>query len=166
MRVTVATERLSLSLLDDDDMAAIRAGDRDGRPWAHDYPAAPDLLLADLAALAPRGMAAGGIWGPWQIAVASGGPVVGTAGFKGPPDADGAVEIGYGLVPSARGHGYATESVEALVDVAARNAASAVTAETAITNTASQNVLRRAGFTAAGPGGTPIARWWRRELRS
>ena len=40
---------------------------------------------------------------------------VGLVGFKGLPE-DGDVEIGYGIAPSARGRGFATEAAERLVD--------------------------------------------------
>src|SRR5687767_5523827 len=32
--------------------------------------------------------------------------VIGSVGFKGPPDADGMVEIAYGIVPAFQGKGY------------------------------------------------------------
>ena len=41
--------------------------------------------------------------------------IVGTIGFKGPPDSNGAVEIGYGIVPSQQGQGFATQAVDLLV---------------------------------------------------
>ena len=41
--------------------------------------------------------------------------VIGSAGFKGAPDADGMVEIAYGIVPSYESRGYATEAAKALV---------------------------------------------------
>ena len=44
--------------------------------------------------------------------------VIGSAGFKGPPDAEGTVEIAYGLVPAYQGRGYATEAARALVSFA------------------------------------------------
>lgn len=40
------------------------------------------------------------------------------AGFKGPPDEEGAVEIAYGIVPSYQGQGYAAEVAEALAPFA------------------------------------------------
>lgn len=40
---------------------------------------------------------------------------VGGAGFHGPPDADGMVEIGYGVVPAYRRRGYARAAFEALL---------------------------------------------------
>jgi RimJ/RimL family protein N-acetyltransferase len=74
----------------------------------------------------------------------TGGPSAGSA-FKGQPE-DGSVEIGYGLTPSGRGHGYATEAVIALLAVAADHGVSRVIADTTLDNIASQRTLVRAGF--------------------
>src|SRR3990172_4922461 len=41
--------------------------------------------------------------------------VIGSAGFKGPADEEGIVEIGYGIVSKYQGRGYATEAAAALV---------------------------------------------------
>src|SRR5213592_40057 len=41
--------------------------------------------------------------------------VIGSAGFKGPPDSAGVVEVAYGIVPGFQGHGYATEAAAALL---------------------------------------------------
>jgi RimJ/RimL family protein N-acetyltransferase len=43
------------------------------------------------------------------------GDGVGSCGFKGPPDADGMVEIAYGIAPAHQNKGYATEAAAALV---------------------------------------------------
>src|SRR5919205_3750961 len=48
--------------------------------------------------------------------------IVGTAGFKGPPDPDGVVEIAYGVAPEFQGRGYATEAANALVEFALADA--------------------------------------------
>jgi RimJ/RimL family protein N-acetyltransferase len=42
--------------------------------------------------------------------------IIGTAGFKGPPDLAGVVEIAYGIVPDYEGRGYATEAAEKLLE--------------------------------------------------
>jgi RimJ/RimL family protein N-acetyltransferase len=41
--------------------------------------------------------------------------IVGAIGFKSPPDNNGSVEIGYGIVPSQQGRGFATQAVDLLV---------------------------------------------------
>ena len=46
------------------------------------------------------------------------GNVIGRGGFKGPPGADGAVEIAYGVAPEHQGKGYAIEAAAALVSYA------------------------------------------------
>ena len=41
--------------------------------------------------------------------------LVGSCGFKGPPTADGTVEIGYSVLPDFRRQGYATEAAQGLI---------------------------------------------------
>ena len=74
------------------------------------------------------------------------GLVVGGIGFFGPPH-DGEVEIGYGIVPSRQGRGYATEALRAMITRAwADPRVRAVVAGTDPGNVASQRVLGKAGF--------------------
>jgi len=81
--------------------------------------------------------------------------LVAGAGYMGPP-AGGAVEIGYSVVPEARGRGVATETVQALtLRALAVAGVTLVIAHTALSNTTSQGVLRRAGFSLAGPAAEP-----------
>ena len=58
-------------------------------------------------------------YGTYEIIRRADGAVIGAAGFYGPPDDTGAVRVGYGLAESARGHGYATEALRALLRVGA-----------------------------------------------
>src|SRR5262245_27035409 len=44
--------------------------------------------------------------------------IIGSAGFKGPPDADGMVEIAYGIDPEFQGRGLATEAASELEAIA------------------------------------------------
>ena len=85
----------------------------------------------------------------WQIA--RDGFLVGEAGFKGPPDESGELEIGYGLRKNQRGMGYMTEAVTALCRYAfADNRVSSVVAVTKWSNRASHRVLLRCGFRRDG----------------
>ena len=77
--------------------------------------------------------------------------VVGHAGFHGPPDADGAVEVGYTVLPHLRGRGYATAALRALVaDAAAVPGVRVVRASVSPDNAASLTVVRRVGFVHVG----------------
>lgn len=85
--------------------------------------------------------------------------VVGSAVFKGPPGEGGEVEVGYGLGDGFGGRGYMTEAVRALCAWALEQpGVRAVTAETNPDSAASQNVLKRCGFTLYADGGT---HWYR-----
>ena len=77
--------------------------------------------------------------------------VVGTCGFKGPPDADGVVEIAYGVAPEYQGKGYATEAARALTDYAfSRGKVRVVRAHTRPEPNASTRVLTKCGFRRIG----------------
>jgi GNAT superfamily N-acetyltransferase len=80
---------------------------------------------------------------------------IGDALFHGPPDDCGTVDIGYGLVPAARGHGYATMAVVAMLEWAfSQPAVARATANTTDDNAGSVGVMERAGMTVShGPGG-------------
>ncbi|MGW1165527.1 GNAT family N-acetyltransferase [Streptomyces sp. NPDC002550] len=86
------------------------------------------------------------------------GRAIGGIGFHGMPDEDGRVEIGYDLVEGARGHGYATEALRALADWAlARDDVSSLFATVDRSNSASQAVVTRAGFTQVSDEGEEFA---------
>jgi ribosomal-protein-alanine N-acetyltransferase len=78
------------------------------------------------------------------------GVVVGDCGWFGPPDEDGEVEIGYGLAPSARGRGVATEAVRLLLDWVRTQGARTVRAEVLPGNEPSWQLLLRLGFEQVG----------------
>jgi [ribosomal protein S5]-alanine N-acetyltransferase len=73
--------------------------------------------------------------------------LIGSAGFKGPPDADGMVEIGYGVLPEFQMNGFASEASQALVAFAFRDARVVrVIAETLPELIGSMGVMRRCGM--------------------
>lgn len=82
--------------------------------------------------------------------------LLGLAGYKGAPDEQGVVEIGYGVVPECRRRGYASEAVRALVARAFGDGrVRTVIAHTLPELAASIGVLRATGFTLEGPGNDP-----------
>ena len=76
---------------------------------------------------------------------------IGTAGFHGPPDADGRVEVGYRVEPAYRRQGVATEVVHGLFDWAAReHRVTRFRASVAPANAPSLAIVRRLGFRQTG----------------
>jgi len=100
-------------------------------------------------------------WYGWYAiarnAVGQRGSLVACGGFHGPPS-DGSVEIGYSVIPSARGQGYAGEMVRALI-ARAFEAPSVVEviAHTSDSNAPSTKILLRCGFHPVGPGTEPAS---------
>lgn len=73
--------------------------------------------------------------------------VIGGIGSKGSPDASGAVEIGYDIIPSYRRQGYAVEAGAAFVGwLLAQPGVRRITAECLAGNTASIRVLEKLGL--------------------
>ena len=79
------------------------------------------------------------------------GLVVGRAGFHGPPDARGMVEIGYATAPGHRRRGYARAALAALLDRARREPdVRVVRVSIAPDNVASRGVALPFGFREVG----------------
>ncbi|MFJ9826464.1 GNAT family N-acetyltransferase [Streptomyces sp. NPDC101160] len=147
----IETERLLLHPLSVDDARRIvDARPAPGDRWAEEYPGAGDGRSAQgfLNGVAERGDP--GAYRPYAIQLLADGTTVGGIGFHGPPDADGVVTIGYGLVPGARGKGYASESLRALIARAREAGATAVRGDADLDNIASQRVMEAAGMTYEG----------------
>ncbi|RWZ60725.1 N-acetyltransferase [Halobacillus fulvus] len=90
-------------------------------------------------------------FGPWVMIDREGEHVVGDIGFKGRPDDEGVIEIGYHVVASERGVGYATEAVEGLCQWAFEQpGVKGIEAQCDKANIASQKVLINNGFFHTG----------------
>jgi RimJ/RimL family protein N-acetyltransferase len=144
--IDIRTPRLQLHPVDvaeAERIVARSAGPADR--WADDFPFEGDVGAVGglLRATATHGEQRP--FGYYRITRSADGRAIGGLGFKGQPDGGG-VEIGYGLAPSARGHGYAAESVIALLTVATDQGLARVIADTTLDNIASQRTLIRAGF--------------------
>jgi len=87
------------------------------------------------------------LWHTYWLVVTREMPrAIGCLGFKGVPDAQGAVEIGYGIADAVRGKGYGAEAVRALVDWAlSQPACQSVWGDPLKTNEASNRLLASCG---------------------
>ncbi|TCN39725.1 RimJ/RimL family protein N-acetyltransferase [Kribbella orskensis] len=130
-----------------DDLAAARAetgyelGDAfltDAAKWLWQYRV--DQMAADPTSVG------------WLVKLVLSDPgVVGYAGFHGPPDAAGMVEIGYTVDPQYRRQGYARAIVAALLELAAsKPEVHTVRASISPTNAASLATIAGFGFLEAG----------------
>lgn len=79
--------------------------------------------------------------------------LIGSGGFKGQPQPDGAIEIGYSILPQYQGRGYATEAVAGLLAwVFSYSEVTRVIAEAPQENRASIRVVAKLGFDYTGQG--------------
>ncbi len=113
--------------------------------WVDDFPFEGDVGAVGSFLRATAALGEQRPFGYYRITRLSDKRAVGGIGFKGQPDG-GCAEIGYGLAPSARGHGYAAEAITALLNVATDHGLFRVIADTTPDNIASQRALIRAGF--------------------
>jgi RimJ/RimL family protein N-acetyltransferase len=142
------TTRLQLRALSAEEARAIRSGETlPDHPFAAGYPL-PDTFDG-LGLFLGHGDERFG----FSLIVRADGLVIGEIGFVGPPR-EGAVTIGYAIVPSARRQGYATEAISALSAWAlGEPEVREVRAQTVPENQPSIRALLRAGFVEDTPSG-------------
>lgn len=152
------TARLDLVLLEPAAARALAAGtNHDGHPWAAGYPLGSSLLGAELTLSAAAQKRPLGSFGTYQLIRRADGQVIGDVGFMGPPDATGAISVGCAIAEDARGQGYATEALAALLDWARKQTGlTCVLADTTRSNLASRRLLERAGMHRVGEDGELI----------
>lgn len=140
----LVTARLVLHPMTVDEAEEVVAGDpEDATRWAPGY---RDVSGAGgyLAAVAKSGDTQP--FGNYQIRRRQDGYPIGGIGFFGPADEHGGVTIGYGLAPSARGKGYASEALRELLRFARARGVISVAADTTHDNVASQRVMTAVGM--------------------
>jgi RimJ/RimL family protein N-acetyltransferase len=95
-------------------------------------------------------------WGFYLFIHTADRVLIGEGGFKGKPDEEGVVEIGYALVPEYRLRGFATEAARGLTDYAfSHPEVTIVQAHTLTDGTASINVLKKLGMKFTGTAQDP-----------
>ncbi|MGV9772699.1 GNAT family N-acetyltransferase [Streptosporangium sp. NPDC003464] len=140
--IDLVTDRLVLRRWTPGEVTAVLDGARQAH-WAEDFPAEGDQVIVGLFADNPAWL---GEYGHRQIIERAGGLVVGSIGLFWPPG-EGALEIGYGIVASRRGRGYAPEATRALTEFAfTAPGVHTVHATVELSNPSSVRVLEKAGF--------------------
>ena len=116
------TPRVEIVQLDAAALRGLADGDRAAAQRSSPVPLSPDLAGPDCRRVwqiraeqviedpASAAWITGLVWDPER------GLAVGRAGFHGPPDADGMVEVGYEVDPEYRRRGYARAAFQALLD--------------------------------------------------
>lgn len=95
-----------------------------------------------------------GIWSFWFVVQQEPRVLIGTFGFKGPPE-DGQIDLGYAIVDSHQRRGYATEVTRRMLEVAFSHAAvRRAVGETFEELTASIRVMEKCGFSRCAEGVT------------
>ena len=156
---SVRSERLELALLSPAQLERVAAGD--GSLLSEELNAAISAEWLEevrwLAGMRARQLRERPSDGPWLLrAIVREEPdqpreAIGHLNFHAGPDATGQVEIGYTLLPGARGRGYAIEAVRAMFDWATRvHGVRRFRASTAPDNERSMNLLRKLGFVHTG----------------
>jgi RimJ/RimL family protein N-acetyltransferase len=142
----LSTDRLVLRSWTPDEVTAVQHGSRLAH-WAEDFPAEGDQVIAGLLTEHAGWL---GPYGHRLVIERADGLVVGSVGLFWPP-VHGELEIGYGIVTSRRGRGYASEATRALTEFALTGpGVRAVCAHVETSNPSSVRVLEKAGFQQVG----------------
>lgn len=103
-------------------------------------------------------------WGSYFIIHTQQKQLIGTGGYKGAPDENGFVEIGYEIKEVCRNQGFATEAAKAFISFAkSQTGIKGIRAHTLAEENFSVKVLRTCGFTFTGqltePEDGEVWRW-------
>ncbi|KPI06784.1 GCN5-related N-acetyltransferase [Actinobacteria bacterium OV450] len=147
----VAAGRVVLCEISPNVAADLHAGGTGGFAWAEDGPGEGTRFAAGMVATArDEGTHRPG-WGAYAIVRTQDRRAIGGMGFHAAPDAEGHAEVGYDLVPSARGNGYATDALNGLTAWAfGQPGVTALHASVDEDNAPSHGVVGRVGFERTG----------------
>jgi RimJ/RimL family protein N-acetyltransferase len=152
----ITSERLELRLLSLDQLDRVAAGDATSVAAEMGASISDEWLeavrwLAGLRARQIRERPGDAPWLLRAILLADTRQAIGYLNFHGAPDESGIVEVGYTLLPAARGRGYALEAVRAAFDWATRvHGIRRFRASVAPDNERSLNLIFKLGFVKTG----------------
>jgi RimJ/RimL family protein N-acetyltransferase len=151
----LAGAHVTLRELTQQQAANLLAADASGDDWAPGYPFSGTLSAADsFATRTPDRMRPG--FGMYQIVRNDEQLVVGDIGFHRAPE-HGTVEVGFGLIQSARGLGLAKDALRTLCAWALQqDGVDQIVATTTKVNLPSRAVLESCGFRATTGGGEQL----------
>lgn len=147
----LVTARLVLHPMTVGEAERVVAGASDGGTrWAPGYPTDGDVFAARrfLSTCADTGDPQP--FGNYEIRRREDGRSIGGLGFHAAADEHGSVTIGYGLIPSERGKGYASEALRELLLFARARGVTRVKGDADHDNIASQHVMVAAGMRPVG----------------
>jgi RimJ/RimL family protein N-acetyltransferase len=151
------TPRIEIVQLSPEALRALADGDQAGAERAAAMPLSPYLVGPEcrpvwrMRAAQTVADPPSATWVTGVVRQAWGGRAVGRAGYHGPPDAAGTVEVGYSIDPRYRRQGYARAALRALLDrAAAEPGVTTVRATVAPANVASRDLVLSEGFTVVG----------------
>jgi RimJ/RimL family protein N-acetyltransferase len=152
-----SSRRVRIVQLPPETLAALADGDLDAANRSSPVPLPPVFVGSDwqrtwryravqvLDDPASAAWVTGVIWDP------EAGVAVGRAGFHGPPDSDGMVEVGYAVDPARRRQGYGRAALLALLErAAADQTVRVVRASVSPGNVASLGLIASFGFVQVG----------------
>lgn len=143
----LVTARLVLHPMNVIEAERVVAGQPDvGARWAPGYPSEGSVAGARGFLNSSANNGDPQPFGAYEIRRREDGYAIGGLGFHGAPNENGRVTIGYGLIPSAQGRGYASEALRALLAFARAYGISCVEGDTDHDNTASQHVMIAVGM--------------------
>ncbi|WP_329234018.1 GNAT family N-acetyltransferase [Streptomyces sp. NBC_01460] len=147
----LVTARLVLHPMTVTEAERVVAGESDsGARWAPGYPTDGEVAAARRYLHTCASTGDPHPFGNYEIRRREDGVTIGGLGFHGPADTAGSVTIGYGLIPAARGKGYASEALRELLLFARACGATSVKGDADHDNIASQHVMTAVGMRPAG----------------
>jgi RimJ/RimL family protein N-acetyltransferase len=171
MRHTIETKRLQLISCDEEILNAILSGDGGiskllninvASPWSEAGEPAFRFALEKISSNQDEEK-----WWTYIPVLKSENMLIGSGGYKGRPDAEGMIEIGYEIAESYRRRGFATEMANGLIQNGFQHdVVKTIRAHTLAEENTSTKVLGKCGMSFMGEIIDPKdGKLWRWELR-